>query len=321
MAVRITLAGAELARVRFALAPAAETAHALALLRQPGEHAVHLPWVSWARPRLADEPDLPLLLDLLAHRSLPSFFFPVTDGRMPTLDEDLELVRAMPHDRFRAELDSVLAPDEHPELCVDPAAALARITAALRRCHDAVIAPHWGRIRTVLEADISTRAATLADRGVAGLFGELHREVAWTEGELIVNGRSRPNSMSTVDVSGHGLVLCPSVFVWPRVFVEMEPVTSGVLRYPARGLGALWQTQPSTPDALATLIGRTRAAMLGLLEQPLTTSDLAVRLGVTAGAVSQHLGVLRGANLVATRRDGKVVLHLRTERGDLLAKA
>jgi DNA-binding transcriptional ArsR family regulator len=58
--------------------------------------------------------------------------------------------------------------------------------------------------------------------------------------------------------------------------------------------------------------------MLNVLTQPATTSDLAARLDVTPGAISQHLGVLRAAGLVTTSRDGRVVLHLRTERAEAL---
>jgi DNA-binding transcriptional ArsR family regulator len=63
-----------------------------------------------------------------------------------------------------------------------------------------------------------------------------------------------------------------------------------------------------------------RAALLGLLAEPATTSGLAGRLGVTAGGVSQQLGVLRAAGLVTTRRDGRTVLHLRTDRADALLR-
>jgi DNA-binding transcriptional ArsR family regulator len=57
-----------------------------------------------------------------------------------------------------------------------------------------------------------------------------------------------------------------------------------------------------------------------LLVTPTTTGDIASRLDVTAGAVSQHLSVLRAAGLVASHRDGRTLLHLRTARGDALLR-
>jgi DNA-binding transcriptional ArsR family regulator len=83
-------------------------------------------------------------------------------------------------------------------------------------------------------------------------------------------------------------------------------------------VATVWETRRPAPDSLSALLGRTRAELLLQLAEPGTTGELAGRLGVTAGAVSQHLGVLRGAGLVATRRDGRAVLHLRTERAEAL---
>jgi DNA-binding transcriptional ArsR family regulator len=83
-------------------------------------------------------------------------------------------------------------------------------------------------------------------------------------------------------------------------------------------VATLWERTEPASDALVALVGRTRALMLNALARPATTADLAARLDVTPGAISQHLGVLRGAGLVATSRDGRVVLHLRTERAEAL---
>jgi DNA-binding transcriptional ArsR family regulator len=53
---------------------------------------------------------------------------------------------------------------------------------------------------------------------------------------------------------------------------------------------------------------------------PATTADLAKRLEVSKGAVSQHLTVLREAGLVNTSRDGRTVLHLRTLAAETLTQ-
>ncbi|NUT36337.1 MAG: winged helix-turn-helix transcriptional regulator, partial [Hamadaea sp.] len=127
-----------------------------------------------------------------------------------------------------------------------------------------------------------------------------------------------PHRPPPVSLRGHGLVLCPSVFCWPGVTVGKRPVAAGSLRYPARGVAALWESPEPASDALVALVGRTRAMMLTELAQPATTTDLATRLAVTSGAISQHLGVLRAAGLVTTSRDGRVTLHLRTERAEAL---
>ncbi|MFI9817532.1 ArsR/SmtB family transcription factor [Saccharothrix variisporea] len=288
MAVLISLAGVGLARVRFAYSPLFETVMAVDGLRVPGAHAVHLPWVSWARERVAEIPDLDVVLDLMAGRVKPAVLMPVPDVRMPDLETEL-------------------------------AGVPTRVADVVRTCHEVLVAPFWKRITAVLEADIAHRAAVLADRGAEAVFGDLHPEVSWSDGELVLYADVRADQPHRVDLSEAGLVLSPSAFCWPRAWAAVDPVGPGVVRYPARGLGTLWEDPaPAASDELAALIGRTRAALLGLLSTPLSTAELATRLGVTAGAVSQHVGVLRAARLVTSRREGRMVLHMRTARADAL---
>lgn len=69
---------------------------------------------------------------------------------------------------------------------------------------------------------------------------------------------------------------------------------------------------------LGDLFGRTRAVLLTLLAEPMTTTELARRTAVTPSAVSQHLRVLRDGGLVNRARSGRSVLHLRSELADQL---
>jgi DNA-binding transcriptional ArsR family regulator len=314
--IRIQLAGAELARVRFAISPVYETVMALAVLARPGVHAVHLPWARWARPRLATVDNLPLLRALVSRDGFkPGFLMPAPAARMPDMTDELRRVRSTKVADARAEtatLTSRLARQFHE----DPRAGLPLVVDALRRCYDLVIAPHWDRMVRLLDADIAFRAGALAAGGFESLFTDLHHDVAWAGEELIVHPRQSPST--TVNVRGHGLVLCPSVFCWPRVTASTAPPTAGTLRYPARGVATLWEAAEPAPEALANLIGRTRAAILARLGTPQTTGGLAAGLGVTAGAVSQHLTVLKDAGLVATHREGRTTLHLRTDRAQAL---
>ncbi|WP_420706906.1 ArsR/SmtB family transcription factor [Streptomyces sp. NRRL S-237] len=64
-----------------------------------------------------------------------------------------------------------------------------------------------------------------------------------------------------------------------------------------------------------SLGGAPEARPLGLLDEPLPTVELARRLGVTAGAVSQHLGVLYATGLVSRARHGRQVLYRRSPQG------
>ncbi|MFJ2730183.1 DUF5937 family protein [Streptomyces collinus] len=315
MAVEIRFTAASVAKVRFAVSPLGETVLALRILLGSAGHAVHQPWVRSARPLLAGERELPLLRALIAG-ALPSFLFPVPEERLPSMAAELDLLRATEEAFFRREYGAVVrVPDEEVP---DSTAVLPRLAAALHRCHELLIAPQWGRMRALLEADVGRRALTLVDGGVHALFAELHQDVAWDGGQLVVHGRRTPQTVCTVDTGGHGLVLLPSVFNWPNVGVDKSPVAAASIRYPAVGVGLLWEPPPQALTGLAPVLGQTRAAVLDALAEPLTTGALAGRLGITASAVSQHLGALRGAGLVSTRRTGRTALHLRTERANHL---
>lgn len=318
MAVLIRFTAASVARVRFALSPLGETVLALRVLLGAGGHEVHRAWARGARPRLADEPELPLLRALIAG-PMPSFLFPVPTERLPSVAAELELLRATGEDFYRREYGAVLGvpPGEAP----GPALLLPRLAQALHRCHDLLIAPHWGRMSALLEADIGRRALTLVDGGVQALFAELHRDIAWEGEQLVVHGRRAPGAVHTVDAAGHGLVLLPSVFNWPNAGVDKAPVAAASIRYPAVGVGLLWEPPPPTLTGLAPVLGRARTEILAALGEPLTTAALAARLGVTPSAVSQHIGALRGASLVSTQRKGRTALHLRTERASHLLGA
>jgi hypothetical protein len=321
MAVRIKLGNLNLAGLRFAISPVHETVMALAVLRAPGENAVHLSWASWARDRAGAVPDLKLLDALLAYHAKPASLLPPPDTRMPDIAAELRRVRAASPRRIRADIDFLTRHDVRPprvlrDIHADPDAYLPRTVAALGAAHQTLIAPHWPSIVRVLDADIAYRAGIIASQGPAAVFAGFHREVAWRDGELIVQGTRAP--ADPVVLTGQGLVLSPSVFAWSRVAVALRPIADGTLRYPARALGTVWQPDTDVADGLAGLLGRTRAAMLALLATPATTGDIASRLDVTPGAVSQHLSVLRAAGLVASHRDGRTLLHLRTARGDAL---
>ncbi|NUT33538.1 MAG: ArsR family transcriptional regulator, partial [Hamadaea sp.] len=226
MAIRIALGGVELARVRFGISPAYETVMALAALQRPGVHAVHLPWVRWAKPRLPQVPGLRLLLDLAGNpQAKPAFLLPPPDDRLPTLAHELRRITAVTPERVREELDLLrIGTTSVRRLADDPRRGLRDAAEALAACHRDLIAPHWTRIQRILEADIVHRAGLMAAGGFERLFADLHGEVALDGDELVVHRSRPPHRPPPVSLRGHGLVLCPSVFCWPGVTVGKRPV-------------------------------------------------------------------------------------------------
>jgi DNA-binding transcriptional ArsR family regulator len=200
----------------------------------------------------------------------------------------------------------------------DPRGEVRRLADLLETYWEVAIAPHWPRILALLQADIEYRARRLAGGGPAGVFDDLHADVRWRGDAVEVD---QPHD-DTIELAGRGLLLVPSAFGWRRSgTVTREPWQPTVI-YPARGVATLWEQETAvTPEGLAGVLGRTRAALLADLAAPRSTTELARRHGITPGGTSQHLGALRRAGLVTGRRDGRSVLYVRTPLGDGLAGA
>ena len=70
------------------------------------------------------------------------------------------------------------------------------------------------------------------------------------------------------------------------------------------------------PDILSAAAEPTRRRILQLLASgPRTVNDLAANFTVTRSAISQHLGVLAGVGLVASRRDGRQRIYSEVPAG------
>ena len=328
---RIKLALDDLSATRFAISPIGETVAALGTLADPGRQALHLPWVRWAQRRIADlAPDLTLLHTLMSSptRRLPAFIMPPPSTRLPTADTELDEVRRTPAREVRISLDRLFprrrADSFVDDLYANPRRQLPRVVGQLRAAHDALIAPHWSRIAATLDADVLHRSAIAAGSGMAAMIASLNQRIVWDGTDLLVDVEpTRRTDTEIVVIPGKGgLVIMPSVFVWPYVWTRSRTPTFTTLRYPARGIGALWENLEPTAapgPVLDRLLGKPRARLLHLLRAPTSPSELAERLGVTRGAISQHLAVLREAGLVACERRGRTALYLRTALGNTLA--
>ncbi|WP_204358985.1 DUF5937 family protein [Streptosporangium sp. 'caverna'] len=325
MALTIDLGVAELAATRFAISPLSETVAGLQQLGDIDRHPINLRWLRWAADELAGNPlDLSRTLPLLVNgrSSWPEFLVPAPLGAGTSIEEDLAALRRTTARQVRASLRRVFGeelPDDAAALAARPSAGLRAIAAELRAAHDRLIAPHWSRIRAVLDADVIYRARQLAAGGAERLFTDLHPDLHWRDGRLRLEG-TRCRTERAVNRGPGGLVLIPVVLGSPYVLIKKSTSTQTTVRYPARGVGALWTAGTRAPAGSAVrLLGRVRAELLEALRSPATTTDLARALGVTPSAVSQHLGVLRESGLVVRERSGRNVLYMTTALGASLS--
>jgi DNA-binding transcriptional ArsR family regulator len=324
MTTVLELGLADLAGTRFAASPLSETVTAVLLLGHPGRSPVNRPWVDWARAQLAQAPlRMPRLWPLLNNGLdvYPEFLAPAPARQRPSISDELARLRATPGDAVRASLRRVFGDGPWPPcataLDADPAGGLLLIAAELGAFHQQLIAPHWERIRAVLDADIAYRTSQLAAGGARALFADLHQKLTWSDGLLSIEGGH--GQVIRARLGPDGIVLLPSVFNWPLVSPALATSSQTTLVYPARGVATVWQALPGPPPrqltAIAEVIGVTRARLLDTLRSPATTSALAQQYAVTPGAVSQHLGALYRARLLTRQRSGHTVLYQTSDLG------
>lgn len=316
----------DLAQVRFAVSPMWEVAPSFRLLASDTAHPIHRPWIEQARPRvLAAGLHRGWLAELIGPSGyVPDFLTPAPDRPAPAPAAEWAAILASSPDRVRHDLDHLARHQGHlgprlSRLRADPTARLAGLTQEIETYWELALAPYWGRIRAVLDADIFHRARTVAEHGTGCLFNDLHSSVSWDDSTLNLVRRKQ---ITPRHRTGAGLLLIPSAFTGPGLRTQVSPPDPPQLAYPARGTGALWETRtPTGTQALAPVLGRSRALLLAELATPASTTELAHRTGLSPAGVSQNLTALRDAGLVSAHRAGRSVLYARTTAAETLLDA
>lgn len=313
----------DLADTRFAVSALAETVLSLRVWLLPGYYVLQLPWLQRARPAVGDLDITPLLALVGAHRAVPDFLTARPAEPVAEFEAELARIRAVEPARVAADVRAALQGRPVPAvLAADldrPARLRDRIAELLQQYWTVALEPHWPRMRGVLEADMLYRARQLTRGGARLLFADLHPTIGWRDGMLRLE-LSYPHREQSIPVTGRGVCLMPALFV-KTPGLPLDPAEPPTVLYPARGIATVWEhAPPPPPHALADLVGRPKAAILSCLDRPASTTDLARRLAVTPGAVSQHLAVLHAAGLVGKARAGRSVLYARTDLGERLAR-
>ncbi|MFC4591674.1 ArsR/SmtB family transcription factor [Sphaerisporangium corydalis] len=328
MPLRFRFGADDAARCRFAVSPLCETHEAVRTLKRSRRHGYHLPWLRRTRRAVAELDLSELWFFMPADGYTPDFLGPPpgTPFTSPaSFEDELVLMRAtdpaVAHEEMSRSLACTPGAAGSPlgrMMLGDPARAVRRLADLTERAWHALVAPDWPRLRAVLEADVAYRSRRLADGGLEGLFADLHPTVGWAGGTLSLT--TPPAPLGGLELGGRGVLLMPSVFVWPDVVSGFAPRWQPTVIYPARGMGALEQRPvPEAAVTLVRLLGASRAAILTGLDEPASTTELARRHALAPSSVSAHLSVLRQAALLTSRRQGHQVLYERTPLGTSLA--
>ncbi len=306
--LRIVLTPADLASVRFEADPGPLVDAGLAaraLRRPPAAPLAH--WHAATRPALGYR-GRPLLALTPPAGPTCSFVQPMCGD----LEAGLDLVQTAPADVMREEIADLITPPTGwlRQLAGGDRAARAELRAAATRVHAAGVAPVAAHLAADREADVSRRSAELGASGLASTVRGLHRSVELHGHELLVR---RPFAF-THRSEGGGIVLVPSPFLVDEVRVAAGPGEPTVIFYPT-GTPLPSRDGDAPDDALARLLGGTRAAVLRAVGTGCGTGELARRVRSSPATASEHAAALRAAGLVATTRAGRGVRHWLTPLG------
>ncbi|MDL5202990.1 DUF5937 family protein [Streptomyces sp. ALI-76-A] len=348
MSVSIDITGLRPESVAFVTSPLAELVMALHALSEPGHHPGLQGWVTGVTARLDPHlADRMCEADFLWRSTLSDLFMPYAGipGRstLPaaTFAEELDLLDKLTDEQFvdaaleftcalpyswqgpsalsdagvrrRAlELAASRGPQQvrfSERLLDDPPWTRSWLRQFLEDCDEAFFAEAWSRLRHQLAADARHKTDILRRKGLAEALASVSPAVTLDE----------PAARITIDKLGNGrtatedggLLLIPTSLGRPHLSVLHRYGWQPVLHYP---VGSAELAAPPSVEQLALRLTalshpvRMRICR-HLARSAYTTSELARVHGMTAPEISRHLGVLKKAGLITTRRRGRYVLH------------
>ncbi|GAA1567621.1 DUF5937 family protein [Actinomadura kijaniata] len=313
----------DIAASRFAIAPLHELVALLGLLANPALAGPMTPWITRVTPayrRIARDPAVRAVAGIWRRGAYNAdFHTPPPTRPNITVAEQLAAVRATPPDLARRELarslDGRTLPDPEARAVLESPDVVAHFATALDLAWRTLLEPDWPVLRAILDQDLLYRAGRLAAYGWAEALDDLSPRVRWRAADSVIEVHGFADGR--VDLDGRGLLFVPTAFF--DLAAQLEPAWPRSLFYRARGVATLWESRPGPPpEALANLLGRSRAAILAALTDPATTTWLSARLDMTLGAAGDHLRTLREAGLVTRSRTGRSVLYTRTALGHAL---
>jgi DNA-binding transcriptional ArsR family regulator len=303
--IRIELHDDDLSRTRLAMSPLWELVASLCVLHDDKPPLEHADWIVRTRRALLGVELGPVADPFGGTRVLPDFIAPIPDTPSPTLEAELELVRATEPDVVRADIAEFYGDDVPPPwdaFLARPREMVDRLADGLHAYWEAVLADDWPRLRSVLEGDVLGRARSLALSGPEAVLEELHPRIRWRPPIIELD-----KPFDNLELEGRSLVLIPLVFAKSVLIANQSNGDVVGLGYQARGTGTL--AAPDADGRLDLLLGAGRATVLRALEQPATTTELARRLSYAPSTVSAHLDVLSRAGLIDRHRVRRSVFY------------
>jgi DNA-binding transcriptional ArsR family regulator len=192
-------------------------------------------------------------------------------------------------------------------LATRPAEAVEDFLGFLERSWQEWFAAEWRRTRPLLAARARHFADTVAARGAAAALITLDASV--TPGGSTREVRIEKIQDARHDVSARGLLVAPSTFIRPHLYVADVPARPLLLIHPADS-GAPVPAVPELLRRLETVAHRGRLEVArAIATEPRTAGEIAALWNMDPTLVNRHLRALAAAGLARTVRHGRFVRY------------
>ena len=347
--LRLNLQSEALSNLRFAYSPLVELTISYRVLRGDWDQATYWRWLEEAK-RATSDMSFPYMDSLISpghmvkngsksvpRGYIPDFLTPTPDHPILDIESEFARIQALPHDLIRECIQQLIIIHGPTELLCDflayPQQGMNALIAELREYWNRTLAHHWNRMVAVLENDILYHSRVLTLNGIEALMPSLNNKLGFEPGTITVGFKRQDCEIqkktvpayelerkpdASVDLTSNTFHLVPVIFSAHGVYFQIEEPWNPMIIYTSRGAG-LWNYEtPEPSEALEMIMGAGKSRILVALETPFSTGELAQKLSLTSGAVSQQLGKLHQAGLVESHRSGKHVFYRLSQRGNQL---
>ncbi|UUU26339.1 ArsR/SmtB family transcription factor [Streptomyces sp. DSM 40750] len=319
--LRIHFGPEDLIRTRIAAAPDPlwEIASSLHRFQTQSGRRAYAGWYREARAALSDNRLGAAVLGLLTlfprAAYFPDFLTPPEAGA--GLEHGLAAILSTPPARVRHEIGRLVQVTDAPSavFALVDKDARRELVRVLRAYNNAVIAPYRDRMQACVDAERGRLARAFLDGGTDSMLRSLPPITRWRPPVLEVDYCETRD----LHLDGRGLLFIPSYFCWRTPVSLADPGLPPVLVYPVSRPDP--RASADRSDApLTALLGRTRAAVLNVVANGATNSELARAVSVSPATATHHTTVLRDAGLIESQRHANTVLHTLTPAGAALLR-
>ncbi|GAA5162442.1 DUF5937 family protein [Amycolatopsis dongchuanensis] len=340
MSVVLTVQGARKADLVVGVSPLAELLACLHAIAEPEHHIAGRPWLTKVRAELSADLQhrLTTYAPLWARRRCRALLPPDAPLGL-SFDEELRRLAELPLDRFTTATAEAIhgvfheigdlahdsaAREEYIASCErrsfrrgelarhlvrDPEAFRQELLALLTSCHAEFFEDEWNRVHHRLESECASLRARVRALPMVEALASLSTNAAVRQDPPSVVFDKLQSLRA--GLRGRRCLLLPSVHTRPHLIVKADPGWPVVVHFPVElPPGGGRDTLAQVRLRLAVLSDPARLSLCRhLVNEPITTSDLAARTGMTLPQVSRHLARLRESGLLDSRRDGRMIYH------------